>query len=111
MGLDNIQKGSITGLQTFVFSCPDTNNYTVNCTLTLPTAQSLGTNVASGVVTTIKHNSTTIYTSQPGDKGLQVAVGATAGDTLSVILSSSVAQDQVINAVRCTVGIWEGESI
>src|ERR1700686_4439777 len=105
------QIGTITGLQTFVFSAPSTDNYTISGTLELPTAQSLGTNIASGVVTTVKKNSSTIYTSNPGDKGFLVGIAATAGDTFSIILSSSVTQDSVQNAVKCTVSISEGEAV
>lgn len=102
------QIGTVTGLNTFVYSAPDTGPYIVSGTLQLPNAVSLGSNIASGVITTVKRNSSTVYTSAPGQRGFAVIVPASAGDILQVILSSSVAQDQVINSVQATICVSEG---
>lgn len=117
------QTTTVTGLQTFIFNCPDSATYGVNCTLQLPnvvptatqgagggagTGTGGGPQLASQVVTAIKHNSSTIYTSAAGDRGATTSVTATAGDTISVILSSSELQDEQPQAVQCTVAISEG---
>ena len=122
MGL--VQTTTVTGLNTFIFNCPDTTQYNVQCTLQLPnivpavstygsgggagTGTGGGPQVNSQVVTVIKHNSSTVLTSNAGDRGVMTNIQATAGDTISVILSSSLAQDEQSQAIQCTIAISEG---
>ena len=117
---------TVTGLATTVIGLPNTDVYTVNVTLQLPTIVPTATQgpgggagtgtgggpqISSQVVTVIKHNSTTVYTSAAGDRGATVGFAATAGDTMSVILSSSLAQDEQINAVQATIAVYEGTEV
>ena len=122
-----IQTTTVSGLQEFDFNAPSTDTYTVQGTLELPnivpamsaygtgggagTGTGGGAQVASQVVTVVKKNSTTLYTSNAGDRGFMVGVTATAGDTIKVIFSSSLAQDEQLNAMKCTIAIYEGESL
>jgi len=119
-----VQTSTVTGLNTFVFSCPQSDNYMIQGTLQLPnidpaaspgagagagTGTGGGPQVSSQVVTVVKHGSSTIYTSNAGDRGFLIGLNASAGDTISVILSSSLAQDEQPNAVQCTIAISQGE--
>lgn len=123
-----IQVTTVTGLQEFDFTAPTTDSYTVQGTLELPanlvptasqgaggggigTGSTPGLPVPSQVVTVVKQNSTTRYTSNAGDRGFIVGINATAGDTIKVIFSSSLAQDEQLNAMKCTIAISEGEAI
>lgn len=117
---------TINGLTTNVFGLPNTDVYTISGTLELPpvipTASQgpgggAGTGTGGGpispsqVVVVVKHNASTVYTGNPGDKGFLTGFAATAGDTVSVILSSSQGLDNQLNRVKCTVSIFEGEAL
>jgi hypothetical protein len=121
-----IQSATVQGLNTYVCTLPNTDSYTVRGTLQLPnivpsasqgagggtgTGTGGGPQVASQVVTVVKHNSSTVYTSNAGDRGFIVGFSATAGDTVSLIMSSSLSQDQQPNAVQLTFSIDEGEAL
>lgn len=114
---------TMTGLQEFDFYAPSTDSYTVQGTIQAPNVVPAGTQGAGGgagtgtgggaqvnsqVLTVIKLNSTTKYTSTAGDRGFSTVVNATAGDTIKVILSSSLAQDNQPQAIQCTIAISEG---
>lgn len=98
---------TITGLQTFSMGCPDTSVYTVQVSNTTPSIITNGT-TPSALVTTIKHGSSTVYTSNPGDLGAFVEISAASGDTISVITSSTSTVDSAINAVKSTISVSEG---
>jgi len=122
-----VQTATVTGLNTFTFSVPNTDAYTVQGTLEIPdivpgmsaygagggagTGTGGGPQVNSQVVVTIKQNSTTLQTTSAGARGFIVGVNASAGDIISVILSSSLSQDQQLNAIKCTIAISEGEAL
>jgi hypothetical protein len=121
-----IQSATVQGLNTYTYTLPNTDSYTVRGTLQLPnivpsalqgpgggagTGTGGGIQVASQVVTVVKHNNTTLYTSNAGDRGFLVGFPATAGDTVSFIMSSSLSQDQQPNAVQLTFTIDEGEAL
>jgi hypothetical protein len=119
-----VQTTTVTGLKTFTFTLPNTDSYTIQGSLQTPdivpsmtaygagggagTGTGGGPLVSSQVAIVIKQNATTIFTSSAGAAGFMVGVNATAGDVISVILSSSLAQDNQLNAVQCTIGISEG---
>ena len=122
MASSTIVSTSMTGLQTFTLSCPNSDNYIVNVTNTLPIAQS--GNVGSGagsqptqssipalvssLVTTINHNGSAVYTSPAGAKAAYTQITCTAGDTITIVTSSSSSNDSAINAVRSLIQISEG---
>lgn len=113
-----------TNLGTTTLNILNTDIYNVNVTLQIPnvvptatqgtgggagTGTGGGTQIASQVVTTIKQNGSTIGTSAAGSKGLTLAgVSCTAGDTITVALTSSLSQDQQPNAVQATIALSEG---
>lgn len=86
-----------------------TGTYGVQCRLLLPTQIQSGS--ASAVVTVIKVNSTTKYTSAAGDLGVDIQVAATAGDTIKIITSSAQANDNANNAVRLDWAVSAGEAL
>ena len=111
------------GLQTYNIPVPDTSNYIVdvrNTLSTIPTTGNTGSGagsqptqtsvaaLASSLVTTINHNGSPAYTSSPGDRGAWVQINATAGDTITVVTSSSNPVDQANNAVKSTISVSEG---
>jgi len=114
---------TVTNLGETDIVVPDTANYQVKCKLQLPnaivptatqgsgggagTGSGGGAAVASQVVTLIKLNSSTKYTSNAGDAGASIAIAATAGDTIKVVTSSSLAQDNQPEAVKVTISIYE----
>lgn len=98
-----------TGLGELDYTAVNTDTYTVRVSSTLPSTA--GGNGASAVVTLVKVNNTTKYTSNAGDNGLEIQVACTAGDTIKVITSSGQANDNAINAVKTTVMISQGGSL
>ena len=118
------QSQTVTNLGTTTLNILTTDTYTVNVTLQIPnivptptpgagggagTGSVSGTQIASQVVVTIKQNGTTVLTSSAGAKGLTLAgISCTAGDVLTVTLSSSLSQDQQPNAVQATIALSEG---
>ena len=119
------QSQTTPGLETTTVNIPTTDVYSLVGTITTRTAQSpavstgpgggAGTGVGgaptapSQVVATIKQNGSTIYTSQPADRGFAInALSCTAGDVITVALSSSLATDQGMNATRLTLVVSEG---
>ncbi len=117
---------TITNLGTATFTFPTTDSYVIQGTLELrnidpSVLQGPGGGAGTGsgstlespsqVVTVVKHNGSTIYTSAAGDRGFLTGVeSASAGDTLTVTLSSSKVSDNQPQAVKCTITINEGEA-
>src|SRR5271156_468924 len=117
------QSASVTNLATHTITIPTTDIYNIQGTLTLPnivTAATTGTGggagtgtggtfVPSQVVVTIKQNGTTIYTGAAGALGFALTgLACTANDVITIIRSSSLAQDNQPNAIRMTLAISEG---
>jgi hypothetical protein len=121
------QSLTFTGLTTQHINIPTTDTYNLSVKTTLPsnntnTSSALtgpggGTGTGTGaaptptsqVVTTIKQNGSTIYTSAAGTRGFELnAIVCTAGDVLDVVTSSSLASDQQLEAVKTTVAVSEG---
>lgn len=65
---------------------------------------------ASQVVVLVKQNGSTIFTTSAGQQGFKVEplVAVTAGDVISLVVSSSLVDDQQSNAVKMTVTVSEG---
>lgn len=94
----------ICGLGTFTASVPAAGSYSIEGKLTLPRITG-GNTANSQVVCVVKQNSSTIYTSSPGDAGFKIGVICAATDTISVTTSSSLSADQGIRAVKGVVAI------
>jgi hypothetical protein len=116
---------SSPGTTVYTYTVPTTDTYNVAITLQLPkadpvmsayganagagTGTSTGTQTQSAVVTVVKKNSTTLYTSAAGDRGVFLNnQSATANDTITVNLYSSSSIDQQPQAVQATIAISEG---
>lgn len=97
------------GLGEIDIIAPTTGTYGVQCRLHLPTQIQSGS--PSAVVTVIKVNTSTKYTSNAGDLGVDIQVAATAGDTIKIITSSSNANDNAANAVRIDWAVSAGEAL
>jgi hypothetical protein len=98
---------SLNGLQTTtLFTAPTTGSYFVNGQLTLPVLRDVGPSGGGGsqVVAVVKDAATTVYTGIAGATGFQTTFTATAGDVITLVLSSAAAPDQLLNAVRGVVG-------
>lgn len=100
---------AISGLETLTLVVPLAGTYTLAGKLVLPRlSQTDPTDpnyltYPSQVVTTVKQNGSTIFTSTAGQDGFSIPVLAAAKDSFTVQLSSSAAQDAVLNAVSATI--------
>lgn len=114
------------GTQVFSATLPTADQYVIQGTLQLPnvvpsasqgsgagagTGTGGGAQVNSSVVTVVKQNSSTIFTSNAGARGFSTAVTASAGDVITINLYSSTAQDQQLNSCQATISIYEGEAL
>jgi hypothetical protein len=97
------QNFSISGLETLTVVMPLAGAFTLSGKLSLPNARESG--IESTVVTTIKQNGSTIFTSTAGALGFSIPILAALSDSFTVQLSSSTAEDAVLNAVTAVVSI------
>jgi hypothetical protein len=113
-----------TGLTTTTVYIPITDNYNIQGSLQLPssagsatagpgggagTGTGAGLPTSSQVVTTVNHNGSPILTTIAGAKGFEIgAVACTAGDTITVVLTSSAPIDQNLNQISLTLAVSEG---
>jgi hypothetical protein len=105
------QNFTIAGLETLTFVVPLAGAYTLSGKLQLPSAAQddptdpnyLG--YPSAVVTTVKQNGTTIFTSLAGAEGFSIPVLAALSDTFTIALTSSATPDQGLNALRASISI------
>lgn len=105
MAVESITKVT-TGLGTISFSVLVTGNKTLDGKINLPNIIE-GLPVNSQVVVTVNLNGgATLYTGLAGAEGFKSGGFATAGDTFNVILTSSLAADQAINAVKSTISFY-----
>lgn len=117
---------TVNGLSTTTINIPTTDFYTVAGTLELPSQGATATQGAGGgagtgavatqrlssqVVVTVNHNGSPIYTGAAGLKGFSTGAQCTAGDTMTVVLTSSETStqpDPQLNAVKATITVIEG---
>jgi hypothetical protein len=95
------------GLTTYTVTAPTTDIYVVDIKTTFPTLTSSGGTQQSALVTTVNQNGSPVATYSVS-RGSQTRIAATAGDTISVVFSSSSAVDQAINSIKSTIAISEG---
>jgi len=102
---------AISGLETLTIVMPVAGNFTLSGKLKLPhLSQSDPTNpnflaYPSAVVTTIKQNGSTIFTSSAGQDGFSIPILAALSDSFTVALSSAAPQDNVLNAVSAVISL------
>ncbi len=85
---------------------PDTSIYAVTGKITLPTITQ-GSSAQSAVVTVVNVNGSPVYTGEASAEGFETQASCTAGDIITIVLSSSVAEDNALNAVKTTATISE----
>lgn len=95
---------TIGSLRATDFSLPVAGVYSINGTLELPDLQE-GAPADSQVVSVVKQNGSTKYTSAAGDRGFHIALLCAANDVITIDLSSAAAVDNLPNAIKCTVSI------
>lgn len=101
------QNASFSGLNTFLTSAPNTDNYVMAGTVSLP-GISKGDSTASTAVITVTQNSVTKYTGPAGAEGFKALLNCTAGDVIAVTLSSSATVDARMNRLRTTINFSQG---
>lgn len=79
--------------------------YSVSGKVQLPTETEDGGTGASAVVCTISQNGTPLYSTPAGQMGFGLNVSCSAGDSISVALTSGAAIDQTPNVIKCTVSV------
>lgn len=105
------QNFAISGLETLTVVMPVAGNFTLSGKIKLPRlSQTDPTDpnyltYPSSVVTTIKKNGSTIFTSSTGSDGFSVPILAAVNDSYTVQLSSGAAEDAVLNAVSAVVSL------
>lgn len=115
---------SVTNLGTTTIKIPTTDIYSFVGTLTAPdlvptpvpgpgggagTGSGGGPSVQSQVVVTIRQNGSALLTTVAGSLGFALnAVSCTAGDVITFVISSSLAQDNQPQAIKMTLAVSEG---
>jgi hypothetical protein len=105
------QNFSISGLETLTFVVTVAGQFSLKAKLKIPRLSQTDPtdpnflSYPSAVVTTIKQNGTTIFTSTAGADGFSIPISAAALDSFTVALSSSSAEDEVLNAVSAVVSV------
>lgn len=105
------QNFAISGLETLTIVMPIAGNFTLSGKLKLPRLSQADPSdpnylsYPSAVVVTIKQNGSTIYTGSAGQDGFSIPILAALKDSFTVALSSSAAEDEVLNAVSAVVSL------
>jgi hypothetical protein len=108
---DYSQRFTISGLETLTIVMPLAGTFTLAGKIRLPRLAATDPtdpnflSYPSAVVTTIKQNGTTIFTSTAGADGFSIPIEAALNDSFTVALTSSSAQDEVLDAVSAQVRI------
>jgi hypothetical protein len=96
---------SMSGLETLTININSAGVRPISGKIQLPVATD-GNYAASQVVCVVKQNGTTIFTSKAGADGFgPISMNNAANDSIQVILSSSLASDEVLNAVRAVISV------
>ncbi len=105
------QNFAISGLETLTIVIPVAGNYTLSGKIKIPRlSQSDPTDpnflsYPSQVVCTIKKNGTTLFTTMAGSDGFSLPIQAALSDSFTVALSSSAAEDTVLNSVSAVISL------
>lgn len=99
------QNQTVGGLVSITTSIPQAGTYPVTGKLSLPQLyDDSGTN-QSQVVVTLSQNGSTIYTGAAGAEGFAKTLSCAAGDTVTVAMTSTNANDALPNQVKTTISI------
>lgn len=98
---------TVTGLGTITLPViPSTSRIAVDGKITLPLI-SQGSGL-SAVVAVVNVNGSPVYTGQAGAEGFHTSPFCSAGDIITIVLSSSAIADQSLNVIKTTVSASEG---
>jgi len=99
------------GLGTASYTVGTAGTYSVRSKSSIPTLTAGG--LASGLVSTIKLNSSTVLTSATGASGVSTSgIVCAVGDVLSVVYTSSVTADENppnANVIKSVITIFQGQ--
>lgn len=105
------QNFAISGLETLTVVMPVAGLFQLSGKIKLPRLAASDASdpnflsYPSAVVVTIKQNGSTIFTGQAGADGFSIPLLTALKDSITVQLSSSAAEDAVLNAVSAVVSI------
>lgn len=100
------QNTETTGLSTTTFTAPTAGTYTVTGKLTLPMITAGGP--GSQVVCTVNQNGSPVYVGLAGAEGLRAELNCAALDSITIVLSSNLASDSLINVIKACLGFTNG---
>lgn len=95
-----------TGLSTTTFIAPTAGTYTVTGKLSLPMIT--GGGPGSQVVVTVNQNGSPVSVGLPGAEGIKAELNCAALDSITVVLSSSLASDSLLNVIKAAIGFTNG---
>lgn len=103
-----VEQKTITfnGLGTAPFQILVAGAKTVQGTLTLPNLNEGSTSSSQVVVTVNLNGGSAFYTGAAGALGFETGTFANPGDTINIILTSSLPADQGLNSVKSTLGVY-----
>lgn len=107
MAVNYSQNLAFSGLGTVTVKVPNTDVYSVSGKIELPTISSGSSQ--SAVVVVVNKNGSPVYTGATSSRGFQTVVSCTAGDTLTIVLSSAATVDQSLNVIKSVMSIDQGE--
>lgn len=106
--MSNFNQNLVTsGLGTTSVTVPDAGPYFVEGKISLPSIPTGST--PSAVLVVVNKNGSPVYTGVAGATGFYCTITCAALDVIAVVLSSSSAVDNVINAIKTTIEIGYGE--
>jgi hypothetical protein len=94
----------IEGLNSGTFIVPQNGTYNFDGKLTFP-EQSEGATSTNPVVVTVTRNSSPVYTGNAGSQGFKTTILCSAGDNITITLSSSSPPNNY-NRIRANVAIY-----
>lgn len=100
------QNSAFAGLGTYTVVIPTAGSYKLVVKSTIPAIPD-GDPTASQLVITVNQNGTPIYTGAAGSRGATVnTINAAASDTITVVFTSSQAEDQnALNGIKSVISI------
>jgi hypothetical protein len=101
------QSGELAGLNTYTISVPTAGAYSIDWKNYLSRLAQGGS--PSSLVTTINQNGSPVFTSTAGSDGGHYDLSCSAGDTITLVTSSSAPVDETLNNVKTQVAFSGGQ--
>lgn len=97
---------AFTGLGTHNIGLDNTQFYTIEGKVNLPTLSEGAIGNSQVVVTVSANGGSVFYTGVAGAEGFKTGYNATAGDILNIILTSAAPVDQGLNLIKTTLSLY-----